>query len=63
MSQEALIDRYGTDLGIICYTEARKKALDAAGAAAFNDKLAGLWPELRHELQAFAMPVADMEAA
>ncbi|MBL8907860.1 MAG: iron-containing alcohol dehydrogenase [Rhizobiales bacterium] len=63
ISQEAFIDRYGTDLGIICYAEARKKALDAAGAAAFNDKLARLWPELRVELLAFAMPVADMEAA
>jgi len=63
ISQEAFIDRYGTDLGIICYTEARKKALDPKQAADFNEKLAGLWPELRHELQAFAMPVSDMEAA
>jgi glycerol-1-phosphate dehydrogenase [NAD(P)+] len=63
IAQEDFIDRYGTDLGIICYTEARRKALDEAGAAAFNEKLTGLWPELRSELQAFAMPVADMEAA
>jgi glycerol-1-phosphate dehydrogenase [NAD(P)+] len=63
ISQEAFIGRYGTDLGMICYTEARKKALDDAGAAAFNEKLAGLWPELRAELHAFALPVADMEAA
>jgi glycerol-1-phosphate dehydrogenase [NAD(P)+] len=63
ISQEAFIDRYGSDLGIICYAEAKKKALDRDGAAAFNDKLAHLWPQLREELQAFAMPIADMEAA
>jgi glycerol-1-phosphate dehydrogenase [NAD(P)+] len=63
ISQEAFIDRYGPDLGIICYAEAKKKALDRDGAAAFNEKLAHLWPQLREELQAFAMPIADMEAA
>lgn len=63
ISQEDFIDRYGQDLGIICYAEARKKALDAPGAAAFNEKLARLWPELRVELQAFAMPADEMEAA
>jgi len=63
ISQSAFIDRYGPDLGIICYSEAIKKALDAPAAAAFNDKLAALWPELRDELQKFAMPIAHMEAA
>ena len=63
IARQDFIDRYGPDLGIICYTEASKKALDAKGAAAFNEKLARLWPELRIELQAFAMPVAEMEAA
>ena len=47
----------------MCYTEAKKKAFDKKGADAFNDKLERLWPELREELQAFAMDPAEMEAA
>ena len=46
----------------MCFGEAKKKAFDAPGAAAFNDKLAGLWPELRQELQAFVMDPAKMAA-
>ena len=56
------IERYGEDLGAMCYDEARKKSFDKLGAAAFNDKLERLWPELRQELQAFVMNPAEMEA-
>ncbi len=57
------VSRYGEDIGRMCYAEARKKAFDAEGAAAFNGKLEHLWPELRHELEAFLMDPADMKAA
>jgi glycerol-1-phosphate dehydrogenase [NAD(P)+] len=56
------IERYGEDLGAMCYDEARKKSFDKPGAAAFNDKLERLWPELRQELQAYVMDPAVMEA-
>jgi glycerol-1-phosphate dehydrogenase [NAD(P)+] len=55
-------DRYGEAIGTMCYTEAKKKSFDAEGAAAFNEKLAALWPELREELKRFVMPPADMKA-
>jgi glycerol-1-phosphate dehydrogenase [NAD(P)+] len=57
------IDRYGKELGTMCFAEARKKALDARGAAEFNAKLAELWPDLRVELKAFVLPPSVMEAA
>jgi glycerol-1-phosphate dehydrogenase [NAD(P)+] len=57
------VSRYGEDIGRMCYAEARKKAFDAEGAAAFNGKLERLWPELRHELHAFLLDPADMKAA
>ena len=40
----------------------KKKSFDKQGAAAFNDKLERLWPELRHELQPFIMDPAKMAA-
>jgi glycerol-1-phosphate dehydrogenase [NAD(P)+] len=56
------IDRYGEDIGAMCYGEAKKKSFDRLDAAAFNDKLERLWPELRHELQAFMLDPATMES-
>ena len=56
------IDRYGEAIGSMCYGEAKKKSFDKQGAAAFNDKLERLWPELRHELRAFIMDPAKMAA-
>lgn len=60
ISEAAFVARYGDDIGRMCYAEAKKKAFDAAGADAFNAKLAGLWPELRAELKAFVMDPSDM---
>jgi glycerol-1-phosphate dehydrogenase [NAD(P)+] len=57
------VSRYGEDIGRMCYAEAKKKAFDTEGAAAFNGKLERLWPELRHELHAFLLDPADMKAA
>ena len=45
------VARYGEAIGRTCFAEAKKKSLDAAGAAAFNRRLGALWPELREELR------------
>ena len=60
ISETEFIGRYGENIGAMCFGEAKKKALDAKGAAAFNEKLASIWPELRHELQAFVSDPEDM---
>lgn len=54
--------RMGPAVAAQCLPEHRKKALDDAGAAAMNEKLATLWPELRQELLAFAIPAEDLRA-
>ena len=51
--EDEFITRYGWKLGPLCFAEAKLKAFDVEGAAAFNDKLERLWPELREELAAF----------
>jgi glycerol-1-phosphate dehydrogenase [NAD(P)+] len=56
------VDRYGEDIGRMCYAEAMKKSFDKNGAAEFNAKLESLWPQLRNELQRFVMPPAEMAA-
>ena len=56
------IDRYGEDIGRMCYAEAKKKSFDRAGAEAFNRKLASLWPQLREELRPMLMDPAKMKA-
>jgi glycerol-1-phosphate dehydrogenase [NAD(P)+] len=57
------IDRYGREIGMMCYAEAKKKAFDRKGADEFNAKLAELWPQLREELKPFAMDPKEMEKA
>jgi glycerol-1-phosphate dehydrogenase [NAD(P)+] len=57
------IDRYGREIGMMCYGEAKKKAFDRKGIDKFNAKLAELWPQLREELKPFAMDPAEMEKA
>lgn len=52
--------RMGPQIAAQCAAEYRKKALDEAGAAALNDKLAAIWPELRAECAAWAVPVETM---
>jgi glycerol-1-phosphate dehydrogenase [NAD(P)+] len=57
------IDRYGREIGMMCYAEAKKKAFDQKGADEFNGKLERMWPQLREELKAFAMDPKEMEKA
>ena len=37
--EDEFIDRYGREIGMMCYSEAKKKAFDQKGADAFNAKL------------------------
>lgn len=59
---DAMRGRYGDAVLLTVLDELRSKALDAAGADALNEELARLWPELRHELLAFTLPVERMRA-
>ena len=61
--EAGFIDRYGREIGMMCYAEAKKKAFDRKGADEFNAKLAELWPQLREELKPFAMDPKEMEKA
>lgn len=63
IDEEAMLRRYGREIGAICHTEASKKAFDRRAAADFNEKLEALWPELREELQRFMLPPETMRAA
>lgn len=53
--------RMGTDIAAQCHEEIRPKIFDARGADEMNEKFAQLWPALRRELQAFVIPVEEME--
>ena len=55
------VERYGADIGRMCYAEAKKKSFDRAGAEAFNNKLGRLWPQLREELRPMLMDPAEMK--
>ncbi len=55
--------RFGADNADQCLAQWRKKALTAQTAAALNEKLRALWPELREECRAFMLPAGHMEAA
>jgi glycerol-1-phosphate dehydrogenase [NAD(P)+] len=63
VDEAGMKERYGPEIGAMCVAEMRKKALDEAGAAAFNRRMADLWPILRGELRAFTLPVETMEEA
>lgn len=63
IDEAEFIDRYGSEIGSMCYAEAKKKAFDKKGADEFNAKLADLWPQLREELKAFVMDPVEMEKA
>ena len=53
--------RMGPAIAAQCLKEYRAKALDEAGAERLNARMADLWPQLRRECAAFAIPTADME--
>ena len=53
--------RMGPAIAAQCLKEYRAKALDEAGAERLNTRMAELWPQLRRECAAFAIPAGDME--
>lgn len=55
--------RFGKANAERCLEEWQRKALDAEGARELNEKLRAIWPELRQECLAFAIPVDVMRAA
>ena len=61
ISQTDFANRYGAGIGAMMFAEAKKKALDEDGAAAFNRKLDEVWPELA--AQCTAMMMAPEEIA
>lgn len=54
--------RMGSQIAKECKAEWEKKAFSQASAEAFNEKLEELWPTLKRELQAFMIPVSEMDA-
>ena len=52
--------RMGSKTAAECEIECRKKSLDENGAAALNERLEGIWPDLRSELSAWVVPVSEM---
>ncbi len=61
ISETDFVTRYGEDIGLMMFGEARKKALDADGAAAFNETLIRIWPELREEVLAFMIDPDELK--
>lgn len=57
---EGMARRMGPEIAAQCLAERRKKALDAAGAERLNARLAAIWPALRAECLAMAVPVETM---
>jgi glycerol-1-phosphate dehydrogenase [NAD(P)+] len=63
IDEKAMTERYGTELAPLCIAESRKKAIDIANVAAFNAKLAEIWPALRAEILPMLLPVETMVGA
>ncbi len=58
---EGMRARMGSEIAAQCWQEIQPKVFDARIAAEINEKLANIWPTLRQELKAFALPVEEME--
>ncbi len=63
LDEAGMIRRYGSEIGLMCIAEARKKAMNADDARAFNRRLASIWPTLRSELAPMLLPVETMTSA
>lgn len=61
LDEDDLRARYG-GLAEHCLATARESALDAAGAASLNARLAAIWPDLQRELRPMLVPVETMRA-
>ncbi|MGL6208452.1 MAG: iron-containing alcohol dehydrogenase [Paracoccaceae bacterium] len=61
LDPEGMARRMGQAVAAECVVDIAPKVFDANGAAVLNEKLQQIWPELRRELAAFIIPVAEME--
>jgi glycerol-1-phosphate dehydrogenase [NAD(P)+] len=52
--------RMGSEIAAQCLADIAPKIMDANAAAAMNEKLQDIWPDLRRELTSFIVPVAEM---
>jgi glycerol-1-phosphate dehydrogenase [NAD(P)+] len=53
--------RMGPEVAGQCQKDIAPKVFDAAATDALNDKLCALWPDLRRECSAFAVPSAELD--
>jgi glycerol-1-phosphate dehydrogenase [NAD(P)+] len=60
IDEAGMVRRIGGAAAAQCLKLFRRKALDAAGAAAMNARLERTWPELRQECAAFMIPADEM---
>lgn len=60
IAEADFVSRYGENIGWMMYGEAKKKALDEAGAEAMNRKLSEVWPQLREELKPMMIEPDEM---
>ena len=44
-----------------CLEQLERKAMDQQAVNSANERLAAIWPDLKREVQAFMIPVAEME--
>lgn len=60
--EAAIRARYPVDAVADCLAASRVKAMTPDQAAAFNDRLAAVWPDLRQTLRAMMLPSSEMAA-
>jgi glycerol-1-phosphate dehydrogenase [NAD(P)+] len=60
IDEAGMARRMGPAIAAQCLAEYRKKALDEAGAARLNARLAAIWPRLREECRAMTLPADEM---
>ena len=61
IDEAGMASRMGPEVAAQCVDLVRRKALDAAGAAAFNARMVEIWPALRAECLEMAVPVDVLE--
>lgn len=60
IDEDAVLQRFGATVGRNCLAEWRKKALDERDAAALNQRLGTLWPDLVTELREVMLPTETL---
>lgn len=62
IDEDGIRRRYPATAVDACLEASRRKAISASDCAAFNARLAAMWPELREELSAMLVPSATLAA-